>query len=246
MATPSQEFATLFYYNIGGDIYSSFSNPSQWFVSFLGKFYNEDGLRNKECGKEVSNIEIMKIYQTLSVSRKKEISYLVDNIFQEQEIIYQNSVITELLDLFPFYSEVEPYNGRTTIFLDKRTNKRVFLKTVDEYNVNESVSYVVLLYRMLSHLGYAPKVYHSGILTIENRKTGYIISQYIPITIQDILEKEPSRRKEITILVNKLIENLKYLNIHNLDIHSENFLFDPLERKVYAIDFDNTTLNKNY
>lgn len=243
MVTPSQEFSVVFSHYFDGEVYESVNDPLKWVVEVMGDWYDEEGLTEDIHGRKLSSEEIRKVFYSMTHDKIRSLLEDIELMVKKQEEENRSSIITAILNLFPEYQKLSNYDGKTAILKHQNTHKKVFLKTFNQYAVNESISYVVLLYRMLSHLGYTVPVYQSGILSVNDKNIGYVISKYLPITLTEVLDDGDYNQDEISEKVNNLIDNLWKLQIHNLDIHSDNFLFDPSTHKIYAIDFDTTSLS---
>lgn len=231
----SQEFAAVFFYHIGGDVYTS---SSEWVVELMGDIYSEKGSIESHDGQQIPNEEIERVYSSIPSNRKKRILEKAKAMYSSKEKEYLTSLKTSLLHRFPQYAFISDYDGRTALLLNQQTKEKVFLKTIDRYGVNEDLKDVISLYSTLSEKGITVPVYSSGILFVDRKEVGYILSKYVPMTLEEALDKRMVSKKNAYEAVVFLVERLWKMSIYNLDIHLENFLFDLSNKTIYIIDFD--------
>ena len=100
------------------------------------------------------------------------------------------------------------------------------------------------MYVTLSKLGLTPYVHTHGQTEIYGVTFLYILTDYVPLTLKDVTDLE--LKNDLLKRALCIIYAIRGMGYYNQDIHDENFLYDNINDKVYAIDFTDITLNNTH
>lgn len=98
-----------------------------------------------------------------------------------------------------------------------------------------SLQKILDVYKTFSEKEITPKVYFAEII---DKDYAFIISEYMPYTLLDVLNKTTSSRERLALInsAKNLCIQIEKMGYYNQDTHSCNFVSDG--KKLYGIDFD--------
>lgn len=122
---------------------------------------------------------------------------------------------------------------RPKINLIKYKEEEKILLLVDGFD--RSLEEVEKIYISLSKAGLTPTVHNSGRFDCHGINFLYLITDYIPLTLSKIEDKQ--LKNELLKKALAIIKFIHKMGFINQDLHGENFLYDDMNNKLYAIDF---------
>jgi hypothetical protein len=117
---------------------------------------------------------------------------------------------------------------------------KVLLIIDEDFVSNSSLNVVEDVYVTLSKLVLTPLVLKHGRLKFYDIEFLYLLTDYVPLTLSQI-EAGPFKNELLkrALVIIYAIHGMGYCN---QDLHDENFLYDNLNDRVYAIDFTDIML----
>ncbi len=97
---------------------------------------------------------------------------------------------------------------------------------------------------LFSRMGLTPYVHNYGQIEYSGFKFLYLISDYIPKVLKDV--NPGPKKNELLKRALIIIYAIQGLGYSNLDNHDENFLYDEVHDKLYAIDFSDIQNNGEF
>lgn len=244
MANESQKFAAVFYFYSGGEVYTSPFDTEYWVVDLMGNSYSIDGVNSmdrKYYSIHIPEDEITRIYKRISSSEKEELRQLGQSMVIQKENESIQKFMDEILYQYPQYEFADSYDGEKAVLIHRETGKKFFLFSFPEYMVNETVSYILHLYRDLSSAGLVAPIYHSGIVTIDRIEVGYIIQKYVPTTFEDIIKNNLMDKDVAYDALKETILRINDMEIYNIPHFLSSFLYDPSRDRVYIANLNSVT-----
>lgn len=268
MKTINQEAVHMFFVNVGGDAYLRWHEDDEdphdlnhlWIIELDGVYIDELGLHT-DIEKVGRNITLsMSVYKSFDEISSKFLRLESDIKYAAVEFLYFDYVLNETRALISDlktvigYTDVKPLfsegDARVYLIILKGQQRILRIFSPEEGDASE----IVRRYVQFSELELTPRVYMSGIFRTNSKisgsriskpgkEYGYIVTDYIPITIEKITNK-----REQELAVRKAIEigyRIESLGYFNQDNHSGNFLWDPKAQRVYAIDFGDLTTDED-
>ena len=232
----SQAFASAFSRDIGGDVSSESGSPNTWIVNYQDDLFGESSINELLTeGQPVSSEEAGLIYDELNEQLKAY--YKSENQRRYQEFLKQKyqEEIQEVISIHPEYIPLTYYDGNSCLLLDKNNNTKVLFQSIRNYNTREGTPYVIAINRQLSYLGIAPPLYLSGKL----RCIGYLIFEYLPISLQEAIKRGLISELEAQSMIEKFINIIHSLQIYP-EVSWENFVYD--QGNIYMTNFDKAKL----
>ena len=230
----SQKFAIAFQECVGaGDIYTDAINSKNWVIELDNHTFSESGQGIKGI--------LIPYEEAPDISKETILKYcpLANEMYEKYTINNNRKIITTFVGMFPNYSEFTKFDGNGCVLFDRRLQKKFYLKILRSYTVSETISYVIAINRQLAGLGLAPPLHLSGHMG----EYGYLVMEYLPITAQNAVEKGTFNKDVLTSAIMDLVNVIHGLQIYNLDVHWQNFLYDDEKNVLYMIDFDDAKLD---
>lgn len=113
--------------------------------------------------------------------------------------------------------------------------KEKILLLINEYEVFSTLDIVEDIYTKLSKLKLTPLAHNYGRFVVDNNEFLYLITDYVPLTLAKIGNKQLKNDLLRRALI--IAYAIHGMGIYKQDLHDENFLYDDINDKLYAIDF---------
>ena len=229
-------FDSEIYMDINGKLYIKYQNNIFNSKGYIGLFKTYESSLYKLTDEQIESIE--KYVKSLGVYETKAFLDILDKfdetIGKQLDIIFKltNSVFIKQL------------SGRK-VNLVKHNNGYKILLIIDEFSAsNSSIDTIENIYVTLSKLGLTPYVHNHGRFSSYGINFLYLLTDYVPLTLKDVTDlklKNDLLKRALTI-----IYAIRGMGYYNQDIHDENFLYDNINDKIYAIDFTDIILGNKY
>jgi hypothetical protein len=118
------------------------------------------------------------------------------------------------------------------------------LLIADDFFTNSSLDIVENFHLMLSKLGLTPFIHKHGKVEAYDVELLYLLTDYVPLTLSQI--EASSLKNELLKRALTIVYAIHGMGYCNQDLHDENFLYDPVNDKVYGVDFTDIVLCDEY
>ncbi len=233
-------FVYNFWLTFGGDAFAQTDDLNgKWIIKIHDEYFDENGVIKNII---LTGPKIDEYMNTLDVpSNDYNLANKIETLYDEHNSRVLNTILTESKRVLG-YAEINSIDDNVYIITLNNQDKILRLLPTAYGNLSD----IMNTYVKFSKLGITPQIHFTHFFYPGEPYTGslihsFFVSDYYPLTLNKI--ENASEREQAIKQAIELAYFIEKLGYYNQDLHRNNFLYDDINKKVYAIDFE--SLNRD-